>query len=77
MVSEQKLEALLKEVARKVEFQLGKGSVVDIETLNILTSEAVRADAEIAGADKDDVIEEVQRVIETAYNAGQLPHPAP
>lgn len=77
MVSEQKLEQLLKEVARKVEFQLGEGTVVGLEMLNILTSEAVRADGEIANADKDDVIEEVQQVIATAYDAGQLPHPAP
>lgn len=77
MVSEQKLEQLLKEVARKVEFVLGKGVVVGLEMLNIVTDEVVRADAEIADADKDAVIEEVQGVIETAYNAGQLPHPAP
>lgn len=75
MLDQPKLAALLKEVARKVEFQLGVGSIVPLDTLKVLAAEAVRADAEIAPNDKDDVTEELQGAIEQFYAAGQVPHP--
>lgn len=77
MLSKQELEALLRAVAHKVEFQLGKGSVVPLETLKVLAAEAVSADEGIAHADKDDATEEVQHVIEVAYEEGRIARPKP